>query len=111
MPLFSVSLLFSLEVEAPGAPEPLRELAIHVLSAADEIEAKTKAEAIGKAREIKYKNEHGETVRDGFKGVRAVQSLGDDRLFDGMEVASWLYRRGERLMLDDDGIAAEAAAK
>ena len=109
MPLFSVSLLFSLEVEAANSPEPLRELAIHILSAANESEAKLKGQAIGKARETSYKNRDGETVRDTFKAVIGVQSLIDDQLFDGMEVASGLFRRGEHLVLDDEGIAARSA--
>lgn len=109
MPLFSVSLLFSLEVDARDSPEPLRELAIHVLSAANESEARLKGEAIGKARQTSYKNRDGETVRDAFRAVVGVQSLIDDELFDGMEAASWLFRRGEHLVLDDDGIAARRA--
>ena len=109
MPLFSVSLLFSLQVEAGDAPEPLRELAIHILSAANESEAKLKGEAIGKGRETIYENGDGETVRDTFKAVVGVQSLMDDQLFDGMEAASWLFRKGEHLVLDDNGVAARSA--
>jgi hypothetical protein len=109
MPLFSVSLLFSLQVEAVDAPEPLRELAIHVLSAADESEAKLKGEAIGKGRETTYENGDGETVQDTFKAIVGVQSLLDDQLLDGMEVASWLFRKGEHLVLDEAGVAARSA--
>lgn len=109
MPLFCVSLLFSLQVEAAEAPEPLRELAIHILSAANESEAKLKGEAIGKGRETSYKNQDGETVRDTFRAVVGVQSLLDDQLFDGMEVASWLFRKSEHLVLDEDGVAARSA--
>src|SRR3712207_5058680 len=104
MSLFTVSMLFSLEVQARGAPKPLRELAIHVVSAADENEAKDRGEAIGKARETSYKNRNGEVVRDIFKGVVEVQSLVDDHLFDGIEVASWMFEEGERLVLDEGGI-------
>lgn len=111
MPLFSVSLLFSLEVAADNAPEPLRELSIHVLSATDENEAKVKAEAVGRARETEYKNRDGEDVRDIFRAVVGVQALIDEQLFDGMEVASWLFRRGEHLVLDDDGISPKAGAE
>ena|SRR5688500_12641229 len=109
MPLFSVSLLFSLETQAPNAPEPLQELAIHVLSAAHEDEAKVRAEAIGRARETNYKNRNGESVRDIFTRVVEVQSLIDEHLFDGMEVASWMFRRGERLVLDKGRITAHPA--
>ena len=111
MPLFSVSLLFSLEVDAPDAPEPLRELAIHVVFAADEDDARAKAMTIGEARAIRYKNFDGATARDILKGVAAVQSLIDDHLFDGMEVATWMFRRGERLVLDDAGLAPRPAGE
>lgn len=107
MPLFSVSLLFSLQVEALDQPEPVRELAIHVLSAADQSEARTKGEDIGKAREIAYRNVNGEPVRDSFAGVVEVQHLFDDHLFDGMEVAYWCYR-GERLILEEGWTTVEA---
>lgn len=103
MPLFSVSLLFSLEVDAPDRPEPVRELAIHVLSAADRDEARVKGEGIGKAREQIYLNGVGEAVRDIFVGVIEVQDLIDDHLFDGMEVAYWMYR-GERLVIGKVGL-------
>jgi hypothetical protein len=99
--LFSVSLLFSLEVEARNAPEPLRELAIHVVSAADEGEAKVRGEAIGRSRQTSYNNRNGEPVRDVFMRVVEVQALIDDHLFEGMEVASWMFWKGERLIFDD----------
>jgi Domain of unknown function (DUF4288) len=106
MPLFSVSLLFSLEVEARDAPAPLRELAIHIISAADEGDAKVRGEAIGRSRQTSYKNRKGEPVRDTFMRVVEVQALIDDHLFEGMEVASWMFRKGEGLVFDDAGIAA-----
>lgn len=100
MKLFSVSLLFTLQVDAPDRPEPSRELAINVVSAADRDSARAKGETIGTAREIEYRNIAGETVRDTFVGVVEVQELCDAHLFDGMEVASWCYR-GERLVLEE----------
>lgn len=103
MTLYAVSLLFSLEVEAPDAPKPVREIALHVLSAADEAEARAKGEAIGVARQITFKNGDGETVRDIFMRVVEVQWLAEDHLFDGMEVASWMFERGECLVFNDDG--------
>jgi Domain of unknown function (DUF4288) len=105
MPLFSVSLLFSLEVEARDGPEPLLELAIHVVSAADENEAKVRGEAIGRLCQTSYRNSSGELVRNTFQNVVEVQTLMDDYLFEGMEVASWIFQRGERLILDQRGIA------
>jgi hypothetical protein len=103
MPLYAISLLFSLEVQAPNAPEPLRELAIHVVSAADDNEAEARGRAIGKARETSYENVDGEVVRDIFKAVVEVRELMDHQLFDGMEVASWMFRRGEHLVIDESG--------
>ena len=109
MPLFAVSLTFSLDVQAPGPPEPIRELAIHVLSAANGEEAKAKGELIGKARETSYENAAGETVRDVFKAVVEVQELLDSTFFDGMEVSYWLYR-GDRLDIEEGWLGAKPAA-
>lgn len=86
MPLFAVSLTFTLEVQAPGLPEPVRELALHLLSAPDVGDAKAKGERIGKARETSYENGKGETVRDVSKAVVEVQELLHAAMFDGMEV-------------------------
>ena len=111
MPLYAVSLLFSLEVQAPNAPEPLRELAIHVLSAADENEAEAKGRVIGRKRENSYRNTQEEVVRDIFQAVVEVQELIDDRLFDGMEVASRMFRRGETLVVNEGGIMSRASTE
>ena len=110
MPLYSVSLLFSLEVQGPGAPLPLQELAVHVVAAADEEEAEARGQMIGKNRETSYKNSRGEVVRDVFKAVVEVQHLIDDHLRYGMEVASWMFRKGEVLVIDEGGIVCRAAA-
>ncbi len=100
MPLFSVSLLFSCQLEAPDPPEMLRELAIHVLAAAGPDEARAKGHDIGNAKQHAYQNGSGETICWTFEGVVEVQDLYDGHLFDGMEVASWLYR-GKRLVLNE----------
>ena len=42
----------------------------------------------------------GETVRNTFRGIVEAQLLLDERLFDGMEVSSWMYG-GDRLMLEE----------
>lgn len=109
MPLYAVSLLFSLEVQAPDAPAPLQELAIHLVSAANEDEANARGQAIGKARETHYKNRDAEIVCNIFKAVVEVRQLMDDHLFDGMEVASWMFRRGERIVIDEDGTRTSGA--
>jgi len=109
MTLFAVSLLFSLEVQVSDLPEPVRELAIYLLSANDTEDAKAKGERIGKAREISYENAAGEVVRDCFKAVVEVQLLYDTHIFDGMEVSSWLYR-GDRLVIEEGRITATPAA-
>lgn len=100
MALFAVSLTFLLKVEAQDAPEPSRELAIHLVFAENEGEARAKGVEIGRARETTYLNAGGETVRDTFQGVVEVQQLLDDHLFDGMEVSSWLYQ-GDRLIIEE----------
>jgi len=110
MPIYAVSLLFSLEVQAPDAPAPLRELAIHVVSAADENEAEARGRAIGKKRETSYRNTREEVVRDIFKAVVEVQGLIDDQFFDGIEVATWMFRKGEALVIGEGGVISRAAA-
>lgn len=100
MALFAVSLTFLMSVDAEGAPAPTRELAIHVVFAENEDEARTKAMKIGRARETSYLNAFGETVRDVFEGIVETQPLIDDHLFDGMEVASWLYE-GDGLLIEN----------
>ena len=100
MTLFSVSLLFSCQMETPDSFEMLRGLAVHVLTAAGPDEARAKGDNIGNAKEHAYQNGDGEAVRWTFEGVVEVQDLYDGHLFDGMEVASWLYR-GERLVLNE----------
>ena len=111
MPLFSVSLLFSLEVQAPTAPAPLLELAIRVVSAANETEARAKAAVLAEGQETTYRNSSGETVANVFLRVVEVQSLIDDHLFDGMEVASWMFKAGECLELSEEGIALKPASR
>lgn len=110
MNLFAVSLLFTLEVQAVDAPEPTRELAIYLLSAASREDAIAKGQLIGNARELSYENSEGETVHDVFQAVVEVQKLHDVAIFDGMEVSSWLYQ-GDRLVLGDGWIAAEPVVK
>lgn len=99
MPLFAVHLLFSLEVQASDPGQPLQELAIHVLSAANSDEAQARGETLGRNREHSYANCYGELVCDTFHAVVEVQSLLDDSLSDGMEVTSWLWR-GKRLNVE-----------
>ncbi len=110
MPLYSVSVLFALEVQAPDAPAPLLELAIHVLSAADEAEARAEAARLARARETTYRNRAGEVVSDSFRVVVEVQPLLADRLADGMEVASWMFAAGKTLVLGESGFAAAPAS-
>ena len=101
MSLYTISFLISLEVEAPNAPKPLLELAIHVVSAVDETEAEARGEAIGRTQEHSYKNCEGETVRNTFRAVVEVHELIDNHLFDGMEVASWMFSEGETLVIGE----------
>ncbi len=111
MPLYAVSLLFSLEVEAPNAPKPLRELSVHVVSAADETEAEARGQAIGKKQEHSYKNPQGDTVRDIFNAVVEVQELIDHHLFEGIEVASWMFREGEILVIGEGSSSIKVAVE
>ena len=100
MALFAVSLTFVLKVDAVDAPEPTRELAIHVVRAENEAEARVRGDVIGRARQLSYLNAYGEPVTDEFVEVVEVQLLSGDQLIDGMEVSSWLYQ-GERLVIEE----------
>jgi hypothetical protein len=40
-----------------------------------------------------------------------VQSLFEDHLVDGMEVASWMFESGECLELSEEGIAVKPASR
>ena len=111
MPIYAASLLFSLEVQAPDAPPPLLELAVHLVVAADERDAEARAQLIGRNRETSYKNAQGEFVCDTFKAVVEVQRLMDDQLRDGMEVTSWMFRRGERIVIDEGGARSTTTAE
>ena len=111
MPLFSVSLLFSTKVHAPDAPPPTLEIAIRAVSATDEAEARDKAGALARAYETTYLNWFGETVTNAFLRIVEVQWLVDDHLFDGMEVASWMFKAGECLELSEEGIAVKPASR
>jgi len=48
MPIYAVSLLFSLGVQAPDAPPLLLEFAVHLVAAEDKEDADARARAIGK---------------------------------------------------------------
>jgi hypothetical protein len=109
MPLFAVSLLFSLEVQAADAPKPLYELAVHVVFAADEDEALSRGRVIGRQREDSYRNREGELVRNVFKSVVSVHGLFEDDFSDGIEVAYWMFRGGECIVIDEQGVAVRPA--
>jgi hypothetical protein len=40
-----------------------------------------------------------------------VQGLINDHLFEGMEVASWMFRKGEALVIGEGGVIDSAAAE
>jgi hypothetical protein len=105
---FAVFLTFLLDVHVPDPSEPIHELAIHLIIAAEGEEAKAKGELIGKARKTIYENGAGKTVRDVFKAVVEVQELRDATFFDGMEVSSWLYR-DDRLVIEEGWLETKPA--
>jgi len=41
--------------------------------------------------------------------VIEVQRLIDDQLRDGMEAASWMFRKGEALVIGEDGVVSTFA--
>ena len=100
MPLFAVSLLSECRVAGTLPPEPTYELAIHIVQAQDENEARARGAELGNNRQHAYRNADGEEVSWVFQRVVECQDLFDRELADGMEVSSWLYG-GERLCLND----------
>ena len=104
MPLFAVSLLSECRVGGALPPEPLHELAIHVVQAQDENDARVRGAELGNNRQHAYRNAYDEEVSWVFQRVVECQDLFDHDLADGMEVSSWLYK-GERLCLNDGWLA------
>jgi hypothetical protein len=66
----------------------LQEESIRLIEANDELEAKSKANMLGKSEQHEYENADGETVRWRFVFVLEIQDLCEKSLFDGMEVFS-----------------------
>lgn len=100
MPLFALSLLSVCRVADAHAGAPLYELAIHVVAARDEAEARERGADLGASRQLSYRNGEDADVSWVFERVVECQNLFADALSDGMEVSSWLFR-GERLCLND----------
>lgn len=100
VPLFAVSLLSECRVAGNITSDPLHELAIHVVEALDEAEARARGSELGVKRQHAYGNADGEEVSWVFQRVVECQDLSDREMSDGMEVSSWLYK-GERLCLND----------
>lgn len=100
MPWYAVSLLCECHVAGALPADSMRELAVHLVAAGDEAEARARGADIGAKRQHRYRNGEGEDVAWAFRGVVECQELCDRELADGMEVSSWLYR-GERLTLNE----------
>lgn len=103
MTIYAVSLKFMSSVEEQEPDEPLRELAIHLVFADDEAQARAKGKEIGRSLETTYRNVSNNEVRVIFEGIVQVQDLIGNGLFDGMEVSYWLYT-GNRVNIDDNWI-------
>jgi len=100
VPLFAVSLFSDCRVAGVLPPDPMHELAIHIVQAQDETKALAQGAELGSRRQHTYRNSDGEDVSWVFQRVVECQELYDHELSDGMEVSSWLYR-GKRLCLND----------
>ncbi len=100
MPLFAVSLLSDCRVAGVLPPDPMHELAIHLVQAQDEADALAQGAKLGARRQHTYRNQDDEDVSWIFRCVVECQELYDREPSEGMEVSSWLYR-GERLCLND----------
>ncbi len=100
MPLFAVSLFLDCRVAGSLEPDVLHELAIHMVRAQDEDDARARGTELGTRHETTYRNADGDEVSWVFQRVVECQELLENELADGMEVSSWLYR-GECLCLND----------
>ena len=100
MPLFAVSLLSECRVAGVLPPDPMHQVAIHLVRARDEIEARALGAELGVKRQHGYRNGGGEEVLWIFQRVLECQDLVGPEFVDGMEVSCWLYE-GERLCLND----------
>jgi len=89
----SARLLYETEVEGPPDPLPLREESIRVFVADSETAAWVRAEAVGRENAHSYRNGAGELVSWKFLRVIEVQDLCEERLDDGVEVYSRLFRK------------------
>jgi hypothetical protein len=98
---YAARILFESRVE-DARDASLVEHSIRLVRAADEAEARAKAEAIGRSDEVTYQNEAGRSVTWQFAGVAEIQDLCEPELHDGMEVFSILrWNRRDSDQLDD----------
>jgi len=85
---FSASLLFKANIPNEPEAQALWEARIVLIRAADEEQARTKAEEIGKRREHEYLAAAGNPVRWTFERIGSVQQVFGDHLEHGTEVYS-----------------------
>ena len=78
----------------------MHQVAIHLVKARDEMEARARGTEMGVGRQHAYRNGDGEEVFWAFRRVVECQDLADREFVDGTEVSCWLYE-GERLCLND----------
>ena len=87
MPLFAISLLSECRVAGVLPPQPMHQVAIHLVKARDEMEARARGTEMGVGRQHAYRNGDGEEVFWAFRRVVECQDLADREFVDGMEVS------------------------
>ncbi len=85
---FTASLLFKSNIPKEPEAQALWEESIVLVSAADEEEARSKAEDIGKRREHEYLAAAGNEVRWTFEKIESIHQILVEHLEHGTEVYS-----------------------
>ena len=84
----------------------MHQIAIHLVKARDETEARARGAELGMKRQHAYRNGDGEEALWVFRRVVECQDLVDLEFVDGMNVSCWLYE-GDRLCLNDSWSSPE----
>jgi Domain of unknown function (DUF4288) len=90
---YSAQLLFRCDVGGRVSQRPLWEESIRLILARSLKDAERRAEALGRATQVRYRNSRGETVRWMFVRTQRVEDLVQKKLEHGSEVSYRLIHR------------------
>jgi len=96
MSWYAARLLYESVVSDSKTVAPLCEESTILIEAQDEEDARRKANRLGKQRGHSYRNPYGEKVAWKFVNVIELQDLCEDRIENGTEVFSRLFRKGAK---------------